>query len=221
MQAFTQLESNLYYHIYNHAVGGRNLFQKPDNFEYFLSLYNKYIEPIAETYSWCLMPNHFHLLVRIKEVATTTSTSTSTTTTNPDRVLNPVGDKKNNEQPNVGTPSQQFSKLFNSYAQAYNKYFKTHGALFERPFKRKLIDSDEYLKQVILYIHNNPIHHGFCKEVTDYPWSSYQNWISEKPSILYAEAIPEWFGDVSNFKALHQRNIKTKEINEWLAQLTS
>jgi putative transposase len=67
-----KLEYEKYYHIYNHAVGGRELFRTHDNFEYFLALYDKYISPIAQTFAWVLMPNHFHMLVRInseKEIA--------------------------------------------------------------------------------------------------------------------------------------------------------
>jgi hypothetical protein len=30
-------------------------------------LYDKHISPIADTFAWVLMRNHFHLLVRIKE----------------------------------------------------------------------------------------------------------------------------------------------------------
>ncbi|MBI4645648.1 MAG: hypothetical protein HY738_03385 [Bacteroidia bacterium] len=36
------------------------------NYQRFLNLYEKHIEPVAETFAWCLMKNYFHLLVRIK-----------------------------------------------------------------------------------------------------------------------------------------------------------
>lgn len=60
------LEYGNYYHIYNHAAGNRDLFYEPANYQYFLGLYDKYILPIADTYAWVLMKNHFHLLVRMK-----------------------------------------------------------------------------------------------------------------------------------------------------------
>ncbi len=47
-----KLENGKFYHIYNHAVGGRQLFLLPENYEHFLSIYDKYISPIAETYAW-------------------------------------------------------------------------------------------------------------------------------------------------------------------------
>lgn len=84
MHAFNQLDYENFYHIYNHGVGSRDLFHKPDNYEYFLCLYDKYIEPIAETYAWCLMPNHFHLLVKIKE-----EKEISASVTTPDRGSEP------------------------------------------------------------------------------------------------------------------------------------
>ena len=86
MQSYELLEFGNYYHIYNHGVGGRDLFKKTDNYEYFLDLYEKYISPIAETYAWVLMHNHFHLLVRIKEEDSCFT---------PDRVSNPVRGNRN------------------------------------------------------------------------------------------------------------------------------
>src|SRR5690554_1983272 len=64
-----------YYHIYNHANGNENLFREQKNYEYFLEKYKQHINPIAETIAWCLMPNHFHLLVKIKTEEEIVSTS--------------------------------------------------------------------------------------------------------------------------------------------------
>ena len=55
-----------YYHIYNRGNNRMNLFSKPEEYGHFLYLYEKYIPPIADTFAWALMGNHFHLLVRIK-----------------------------------------------------------------------------------------------------------------------------------------------------------
>ena len=55
------------FHIFNHANGFENVFREVDNFRYFLEKYRLYISPIAETYAYCLMPNHFHLVVRVRK----------------------------------------------------------------------------------------------------------------------------------------------------------
>jgi len=57
------LEVEKCYHIYNHAVGNENLFRCDENYRYFLKKYAEHISPIADTFAYCLMPNHFHLSV--------------------------------------------------------------------------------------------------------------------------------------------------------------
>jgi hypothetical protein len=59
-------EPDRYYHIYNHANGNENLFVEGDNYKWFLRQYHTYISPIADTYAYCLMPNHFHFLIKLK-----------------------------------------------------------------------------------------------------------------------------------------------------------
>lgn len=57
-----------YYHIYNHANGNDNLFRNEKNYYHFLEKYAIYIPPIADTFAYSLMPNHFHLFLRIKSL---------------------------------------------------------------------------------------------------------------------------------------------------------
>ena len=69
MTSPTPLLYGTVYHIYNRGINGENIFIQEKNFSHFLTLYTKYIEPVAETYAYCLLRNHFHLLVRIKSEA--------------------------------------------------------------------------------------------------------------------------------------------------------
>ncbi len=66
MKTLLPLEHSKYYHIYNRGINSCTLFRKYENYEYFLKLYADYINPIAETFAWCLMQNHFHFIIRIK-----------------------------------------------------------------------------------------------------------------------------------------------------------
>ncbi len=203
MQKLETFTYGNFYHLYNRGINSCNIFNEEDNFRYFLSLYEKYVDPIAETYAWVLMPNHFHFLVRVNDAPTATAT--------PVRVLNPDGGRRN-----IGTPSQQLSKLFNAYAQAFNKRFERHGSLFERPFKRKMVTDDNYLRQLVLYIHNNPVHHGFCDDPEDYPWSSYQTCVTAKPTKLKRDTVIEMFDDKANFIYMHNEKIEVTKIEKWL-----
>ena len=71
--------------------------------------------------------------------------------------------------------------LFFYIKTAVNKKYNRTGSLFEKPFERKRVTSEKYLQNLMFYIHNNPVHHGFTKTIKEYPWSSYGSIISEKP----------------------------------------
>jgi putative transposase len=59
-------EAEKVYHVYTHANGNENLFLESKNYSYFLKKYVVYLHPVAETYAYCLMPNHLHLMVRVR-----------------------------------------------------------------------------------------------------------------------------------------------------------
>ena len=180
------LEPGNYYHVYNRGINSCNLFREDDNYKYFLKLYEKYIPPVANTFAWVFMGNHFHLLVQILPKL------------HPEGIQNLQGVAADAEKHVI----QQFSNLFNAYTKAFNKRYNRTGTLFEHPFRRKLISDHDSLKQVVLYIHNNPVRHGFCSHPAEYTWSSYLSFVSEAPTILCREAVLGWFGNEANFKYL-------------------
>jgi len=206
----TLLEYGKYYHIYNRGINGCNLFRKNENYEYFLHLYDKYISLVADTYSWVLMRNHLHLLVRIKKELDV-----------PYMVQTPEGQKdtsgsaknlsvyKSPESvsftPKKYKPSNQFSHLFNAYTKAINKRYHRTGSLFEHPFKRIPVTTNNHLKYLVYYIHHNPIHHGFCEHFLEYPWSSYISMLSPKQTKLNRNEVLEWFENKTYFVEYHNK----------------
>jgi putative transposase len=56
-----------YYHVFNRGNNKENLFYQSKNYGYFLEKYKHYLSPWLDIYAYCLLPNHFHLLVRVKE----------------------------------------------------------------------------------------------------------------------------------------------------------
>ena len=190
------LEKGNYYHIYNRGNNSIDVFYDAESYYHFLRLYDKYISPIADTYAWCLLKNHFHILVYV-------------------RLENEIEFEKLEystiEMPKSIEPSKQFGYLFNAYTQAINKKFNRTGGLFEKPFERKVITSDKYLQNVIYYIHNNPVQHSFVKQANLYPWSSYDSVLSEKPTKLKRDEIIDIYGSKEEFINYH--NIK-QDLNE-------
>jgi REP element-mobilizing transposase RayT len=192
-----------YYHIYNRGNNGIDVFLETENYYHFLRLYVKYIEPIAETFAWCLLKNHFHILVRIKEKVEIKKEDLSYNTT---------------EVPKIIDPSRQFSHFFNAYTQAINKRHNRTGSLFETTFERKLVTSEDYFQQLIYYIHNNPVHHGFVTKMSLYPWSSYETIISEKPTKLKRSEVLDIFGGIEDYLFFHNQQQYLNEINNLIIE---
>ena len=177
------LEPGCVYHIYSHAVGTDKLFLSEENYLYFLRRYEYFIPPIADTFCYCLVPNHLHFLVEIKQ-----------------QIDVPVDSKYTASQ----YASKQFSNLFSSYAQAFNKQQMRRGNLFMSNFKRRRINSDEYLTNVIKYIHLNPVAHGMVNFPFEWKFSSYNSIFSDCTTFLAREKVLAWFGGVEEFKRLHE-----------------
>jgi putative transposase len=200
MQKIEPIEYGNFYHIYNRGINSCNLFEENSNYDYFLKLYETHVSSFAETIAWVLMKNHFHFLVRIKNTE--------------ELIQNPHSE--NLPDPTLTKPHQHFSNLFNAYSKAFNKRFKRHGGLFERPFKRKLITDSEYLNQLVLYIHNNPLHHGFVEILLDYPWSSYLTGNSGKKIKLLTKPVKELINNDIILKNANKSKMDLIEIEKWL-----
>jgi REP element-mobilizing transposase RayT len=177
------------YHVYNRANGSERLFHSNENYRFFLQKYQEYIEPIADTFCYCLMPNHFHFLVRIKSEAT----------------LQPLtGFETLSGVAVAGFLSKQFSNLFNSYTQAFNKQHGRKGALFMRPFKRITVNDELYRLKLVHYIHYNPLESNLCSHLAEWPHSSYRTILLGEKTFLESDELIEWFGDKENFIQVHQ-----------------
>jgi len=206
------LEHGCYYHIYNRGINGTSLFDISENYEHFLKLYNKYITPIADTFAWCLMGNHFHLLLRIKdenEIGFLENLNSSRSIDSGRFKWQfthslPESEGSGSVNGKKPVPHRMFSHLFNSYTKYFNQKNNRTGSLFEKNFHRLKVTSEKYFQTLIIYIHQNPVHHSFIDDFRDYPWSSYGSIISTKPTKVDRDTVLEWFGGNENFVEVHR-----------------
>jgi REP element-mobilizing transposase RayT len=183
----TLLEPDKFYHIYNRANGNEKVFANSGNYEFFLQKYQQHITPVAETYCYCLMPNHFHILIKIKSAED-------------------FHDFKSSNSEKIGLYcSKKFSNLFSSYSQAFNKQQNRMGSLFMKNFKRKEINSENYLHQLIYYIHNNPVASNLVEEPREWKHSSYNTLLSDNPTFLLRKEVLDLYDGIENFKIVHSR----------------
>ncbi|TEU12886.1 MAG: transposase [Anaerolineales bacterium] len=188
------LQYGKYYHIFNRGNSQENIFIEERNYCYFLKLYARHIMPVADTYAYCLLRNHFHFLVRIKTVEEPDLTGFGNLSGLPRK------------------PSQPFSNLFNAYAKAFNKTYHRTGTLFQRPFGRIEVTSDSYFMQLVTYIHQNPQKHGFVSDFRTWPYSSYQALLSTKPTRLQRDDVLAWFQGVDHFEDVHRYEVDERKI---------
>ena len=162
---YKQWAAGNYYHIYNRGNGKQDIFLDNQDYNFFLMRlrqnlfpkedYNFRTPPLPENsfslISYCLMPNHFHFLLRQNE--------------------------------NV-----QITKLISRLCTSYSKYFnKKHGRVghvFQDKFKQSLVDDNKYLVWLSAYIHQNPKVAGLVKNMDDYKWSSYSEFIGSKTDTM-------------------------------------
>lgn len=197
----TSIEADCFYHIYNRGINGEHIFKSDRNYLFFLKKISEFLIPVCDIYAYCLMPNHFHLLVRIKSDFELNSL---VKVQNLDKAAESISKGLHSPQKIF---SKQFAGIFNSYSQAFNRENKRHGALIESPFKRKLITSDQYLINAIIYIHQNPEKHAFIDQFSKYNFSSYQSILSHSKTLLKRDEIIELFDNKENFIVSHQKAI--------------
>lgn len=224
------MESDKFYHLFNRTNNKELLFKEEENYFFFLDRVKIYIIPIADIYAYCLLPNHFHFVLKVKEEKVLkiffkkkiekllSKPSGGGKPLEGYRLSEDFKSKKKKDlqgfQNLEGLMSklviQQFSNFFNSYTKSINKTYHRKGSLFTPRFKRKAINSEEYLKQVIQYVHLNPNYHDLGIDFKYYKHSSYKAILSQKPTILKRAEVLELFDDLENFKYVHQ----CKQFNE-------
>ncbi|MEO6695140.1 MAG: hypothetical protein ABIY50_04980 [Ignavibacteria bacterium] len=180
-----ELISGNFYHIFNKGNNNEIIFYKERNYEYFLKKFKEHLKDFLKIYSYCLLPNHFHMLIEVKE-----------------EKIKQAGFNKER------TISQAFSNFFNSYSKSINKQENRFGNLFNRPFKRKSLKRQQDVTGVICYIHRNPLHHGIVNDYTQYIWSSYSKILDRNKDLIEVNTVIEWFGGVKDFILIHERIAK-------------
>ncbi len=190
MSSKESFEFESVYHIFSHVNGKELIFREQTNYQFFLKQLDKYIIEIAEIFAYCLMPNHFHLLVRFKNIE---------------------GVNMEDEHQYL---MKNFGNFLNSYAKAFNKKYDRKGALFLNAVKRKKISDEKYLLKVLHYIHNNPVNHGFVNKADQWEHSSYNSYLhSGKKSKLNRMEIMGYFDSLEVFKNYHQSDIEYDFLN--------
>jgi putative transposase len=199
-----KLMSSYTYHVFARTNNKELLFTQERNYEFFLKRYEEYIVPVAHTLSYCLLPNHIHFMIGIREAEVLQTFC--------DSIFAKEDGKQDKKILDIESiVSYQFQRLLTSYVKAFNKQENRYGNLIQRPFKRKLISDEEHYFYNIYYIHNNPRKHGFVKDFKSYRWSSYLIFFTDAPTFIEREEVLFHFDGLKDFAAYHGQEWDDKD----------
>jgi len=172
-------EPKYIYHIYNQGNNRQRIFFKRENYLFFLEKIRSHVLPYADILAYCLMPNHFHLMVYVNHKSDSFTSSEAIT-------------KGKTLNDSVGV-------MLRSYTRAINKQENRSGSLFKLHTKAECLTKaesvtpsfyntsngtminipnpeKEYPQVCFNYIHNNPVKAGLVNNSGDWEFSSYQDY---------------------------------------------
>ena len=173
------------YHVFNRGNNSQTVFFDRENYLFFLKKLRNHILPHADILAWCLMPNHFHMMISVNRVVVDASEQvTQSHLLTKTRSLN-----------------DSISILLRSYTRAIQKQEHTTGSLFQNRTKALCLKESQgvspayfnthfgmmgnldlsetnYLNVCFDYIHMNPVSGKLANESEEWEFSSYRDYYS-------------------------------------------
>jgi putative transposase len=150
------------YHVISRGNNRRKVFRAVDD-------YLKFTEIVAlqksklpfYLYAYCLMPNHIHLLIEMRD----------------DRI------------------SRIMQRVLTSYSQYHNRKYRKTGHVFQGRYKSILCQSDQYLGELVRYIHLNPVRARMVTRSEDYEYSGHRAYVgTDSRGLVDVEPVLRHFG---------------------------
>lgn len=188
-------EKDKIYHIYNQGNNRNKIFLSRKNYQLFYDKIALFISPYADIIAWCLMPNHFHLMILVKNVEIPFDERTKKPLINCD-VSKTKTHKKRTLNDSIGI-------LLRSYTRRINAENEFTGSLFRKKCKASAINSfkglqpnfwkskiaifnmlpeNQYPQICFNYIHSNPVKAGLVKKNIDWEFSSARDYANLRSS---------------------------------------
>jgi putative transposase len=185
-------ESGGIYHIYNQGNNRQRIFFNHDNYIFFLKKIKSYVHPYGSILAWCLMPNHFHLMVEVEHTELAVHVHSDGVSQN-----HPVTNiPESHSDAKIRTLNDSIGIMLRSYTRAINIQQKRTGNLFREETKAICLNEikgissnwftsfgvtymniqvleNQYPQVCFNYIHNNPVKSGLIEKTEDWEFSSY------------------------------------------------
>jgi putative transposase len=195
-------ETGELYHVYNQGNNREKIFFSRANYLLFLNKIKEHVLPHADILAWCLMPNHFHLMMYVHtlEIPKVPEDITGSTTFSRATSIDAIGstaesratNKKRNLNKSIGVLLTSYTRAINFQEGRTGSLFKPHTkaecitklqgaipAFYNTAFGAQInvrISEKEYPQVCFNYIHDNPTNSRLCKRNEDWEFSSYRDY---------------------------------------------
>jgi len=153
------------YHVYNRGNNRQKIFFERENYLFFLKKMRTHLSDHCDLLAWCLMPNHFHWLIRVHD----------------NYGQNSDDYEEEKGAPHIHPLNRSISVILSSYTKAINRMYDRTGSLFQKRTKAKELElneriDDQYPLICFLYIHQNPMKAKLANKLGEWEFSSYQDY---------------------------------------------
>ncbi len=189
---------NHIYHVYNRGNNSQRIFFQRKNYLFFLKKIRTHLLPHCDILAWCLMPNHFHLMVYVKQLEV-------------DFIDQESGQSRKRKL------NDSISIVLRSYTRAINIQENRTGSLFQNRTKAicvteingitpawfqsgygiliNIADTEKEYPQVLFnYIHENPINESLVTVLEEWEFSSFLDYSGKRNGDLINKELAREFG---------------------------
>lgn len=182
---------NSFYHVYNRSFNHTRLFHSTRNYQFFKKKLEG-LKSYCEILAYCLMPDHFHLLIyipptRMTDETRSTAQSGQTGRSGRTGAIAPSGETGSSGQTGSQILSRKIGTILSSYTQAINKQESRVGSLFQPKTKAKEVENQDHLSTVFHYIHQNPLRSRLVKRMEDWKHSSFNEYLFQNFELANGE----------------------------------
>jgi putative transposase len=167
------------HHVMGRGIERRKIFLSDEDRNDFLERLSTLAQAGAiEIYAWALMPNHFHLLCKTKEMPLASC----------------------------------MRRLLTGYVVNFNKRHRRYGHLFQNRYKSIVCQEDVYLRELVRYIHLNPLRAGLVKglkALNRHPWTGHSALVGiVKREWQNTAYVLSFFGGTNNLRKNYSQYVR-------------
>lgn len=192
-----EFEDGQIYHVFNRGNNSQTVFFSNENYQDFLDKMEEYIKPFARILAWCLMPNHFHILLKVENAELDWGPGSLAKNKWPGTAISTKANRSLNKSiaimlrlytRHVNSEDEKQGPLFHQRTKALcltkpefaPAYFQNHfGLIGKIPPKEK-----DYVSICFHYIHDNPVTGKQVEKPEDWEFSSYRDYYSGREGKL-------------------------------------